>query len=122
MSVSNVSNTTTTDTREQLLLASLSSFPPAFGVDQLADLLDKTPAAILADRSRAPHRVPPACLPYGTQKPVWLLADVVAWLAAHREPTIEPPAAEPAPRPRHRGRPTKAEQARRAAELKGGAA
>lgn len=114
MSVSN----TTTDTRAQLLLASLSSFPPAFGVDQLADLLDKTPAAILADRSRAPHRVPPACLPYGTQKPVWLLADVVAWLAEHREQPTAPPAADDVP-PRRRGRPTKAEQASRAAQERG---
>lgn len=111
-------NTHTDEIRAQLLLASLSSFPPAFGVDQLADLLDKTPAAILADRSRAPHRVPPACLPYGTQKPVWLLADVVAWLATHREPTVEPPAGT-----RRRGRPTKAEAAARAAavQAEGGA-
>lgn len=113
-------NTTTDEIRAQLLLASLSSFPPAFGVDQLADLLDKTPAAILADRSRAPHRVPPACLPYGTQKPVWLLADVVAWLAEHREQPAATPAADVPPR--RRGRPTKAEQAARlaAAQPEGG--
>lgn len=117
------SNTTTTDTRAQLLLASLSSFPPAFGVDLLADLIDKTPAAILADRSRAPHRVPPACLPYGTQKPVWLLADVVAWLAEHREAPVEAPAVEPALRAtRSRGRPTKAEAARRSAAAQEGGA
>lgn len=116
-----MSGSNTTDAREQLLLASLSSFPPAFGVDQLADLLDKTPAAILADRSRAPHRLPPACLPYGTQKPVWLLADVVAWLAEHREQPAAPPEADGVPaRKRRRGRPTKAEALARTAATAGG--
>lgn len=92
--------------QQQLLSASLAGFPPAFGADGLAQLLDKSITAILADRSRAPHRLPPACLPPGTQKPVWLLADVIAWLASHREgqPQTSPPPPTAAATPPKRGR------------------
>lgn len=90
---------------DDLLRASLAGFPPAFGAEGLAHLLDKSVAAILADRSRAPHKLPPACLPPGTQKPIWLLADVVDWLAKNREQ----PKGE-LPKTKRRGRPTKVEQ------------
>lgn len=90
-----------------------AAFPPAFQADVLSLLIGKSVAAILADRSRAPHKLPPACTPPGTRNPTWLLADVLAWLASHREPAAEPP-----PRPRRAarrllktGRPTKVEQA-----------
>lgn len=83
-------------------------------VGDLSRVLRKSVSSILADRSRAPHRLPPACTPHGTRQPLWILGDVLEWLAAHREPNVAPPAVEPAP-PR-RGRPTKAEQARRAVE------
>lgn len=103
-----------------------ASFPPVLNVLQLAELIHKTPQSVLADRSRAPHRLPPSCEPPGTKSPLWLFSDVIAWLAAHRnQPVAAPtPVAEvgtgSAPRP---GRPTKAEQARRAAAAaqKGGA-
>ncbi|MBN8767084.1 MAG: hypothetical protein J0I76_12245 [Thiobacillus sp.] len=95
-------------------------FPPVLNVLQLAELIHKTPQSVLADRSRAPYRLPPACEPPGTKSPLWLLDDVLAWLAAHRQQPAAAPAAvidrrvgEP---PRRRGRPTKAEQARRAAQ------
>lgn len=65
--------------------------PPIFGVSTLSCLIEKAPASIIADRSRAPWRVPPACTPPGAKQPLWLLADVIAWLAAHREQSIEPP-------------------------------
>lgn len=91
------------------------SFPPAFQADVLSLILGKSVAAILADRSRAPHRLPPACSPPGTRRPTWLLQDVLAWLAEHREAPVAAPerAAAKAPvAPRRSGRPTKVEQAR----------
>lgn len=95
-----------------------SNFPPVLTVEDLSRLLDKSRSAILADRSRAPHRLPPACKVPGTT-PRWLLSDVLDWLAAHREPAASAPAPAPAPRRRGRGRPTKVEQIARAQE-KGG--
>lgn len=84
-------------------------FPPVVGVEQLAYLLCISPATLLANRSRAPWRLPPACVPDGSKKPVWLLTDVLEWLAAHREAAAVPvsEATPPPPRP---GRPTKIEQ------------
>lgn len=91
--------------------------PLVLGVFELAEILKKTPTSVFNDRSRAPHRLPPDCTPPGTQKPLWLLSDVLAWLASHRTTLTPAPAAPPPPQdapPRRRGRPTKAEQARRA--------
>lgn len=84
-------------------------FPPVVGVEQLADLLNISPATLLANRSRAPWRLPPACMPDGSKKPVWLLADVLEWLAAHREAAPVAVAKAPPP-PRRPGRPSKIEQ------------
>lgn len=93
--------------------ANLQVFPPAFQADVLSLILGKSVAAILADRSRAPHRLPPACSPPGTRRPTWLLADVLAWLAEHREAPVDAPERAPA-KPRaatgRAGRPTKVEQ------------
>lgn len=95
-----------------------ASFPPVLNVLQLAELIHKTPQSILADRSRAPYRLPPSCEPPGTKSPLWLLGDVLDWLRRYQRPSVPPPAAPAtpdAPRRRGPGRPTKAEQARRAA-------
>lgn len=62
-----------------------TSFPPSFGFEGLSVLLGKDIATIQADRCRAPHKLPPACTPPGTKSPRWLLSDVLAWLASHRE-------------------------------------
>lgn len=101
-----------------------AEFPPVIGVDGLSALLDKSPATIFADRSRAPHKIPPACVAPGSKSPRWVTADVVAWLRQHQEaatPTPEKPAGT-----RRVGRPSKAEQKRReaaaAAAKEGGAA
>ncbi len=98
---------------------SQKQFPPVFGVSTLSALIEKAPASILADRSRAPHRVPPACTPPGAKQPLWILDDVITWLRQHQEPQqpVPGPVAAPEPILRRRGRPPKAEQARRAAAV-----
>lgn len=100
------------------------AFPPVLNVLQLAELIHKTPQSILADRSRAPHRLPPSCEPPGTKSPLWLLEDVLAWLRHYQRspapPPIAPAQTQPADAPRRRGRPTKAEQACRAVAARGG--
>lgn len=60
-------------------------FPPAFGYDHLSILLGRTVASLQRDRYRKPNTLPPACTPPGTKIPRWLLTDVLAWLALHRE-------------------------------------
>jgi len=77
-----------------------TSFPPVFGFEGLSILLGKDVATLQADRSRAPHKLPPACLAPATKSPRWLLTDVLHWLASHRED-------QPPPPPRPRGRPRK---------------
>lgn len=97
--------------RELLSAASAAGFPPAFGVDKLSQLILRDVATIFADRSRAPHKVPPACVAPGTQKPVWLLNDVLLWLASYREsPASVPPQRVAKPKATNLGRPTKLEQ------------
>lgn len=85
-------------------------FPPAFGYDHLSILLGRTVASLQRDRYRKPNTLPPACTPPGTKIPRWLLTDVLAWLAQHREPKVAQHPAKP-------GRPTKSREvaARRAA-------
>lgn len=96
--------------------------PQILNILQIAEMLGKSPQTVIADRSRAPHRLPPACTPPGTRQPLWILEDVLAWLREHQEPPAAPAAALAAAQsPRRRGRPTKAEIARRAAAEKGGA-
>lgn len=83
-------------------------YPPVIGVDELSVLLNKTPQTIFADRSRAPHKVPPACVAPGCKRPRWITADVVAWLRQHQEAAADAPAKSE--QPARAGRPTKAEQ------------
>lgn len=92
-------------------------FPPVLNVLQLAELIHKTPQSILADRSRAPHRLPPSCEPPGTKSPLWLLCDVLDWLRQYQQPVVHAPAPVGGHR---RGRPTKVEQARRSAAAQEG--
>lgn len=68
------------------------SFPPVIGVGELSVLLRKSPASILADRCRAPHLIPPDVTPPGSKQPLWLLQDVLDWLAQFRRPAAPGPA------------------------------
>ena len=81
-----------TDTHE-----TRDGFPPVIGYCLLAVLLHRTVATLQADRCRRPSSLPPACTPPQTRQPLWLLEDVLQWLAEHRE----------APAPRRPGRPRK---------------
>ena len=83
-------------------------FPPVLGIAELGILLKKTSFSIRADRCRAPHRLPPSCEPPGSRQPLWLLSEVLDWLAGHQKPAT--PVPSPPPR---RGRPTKREQLER---------
>lgn len=95
---------------QELMAARLQG--EVWGLSELAAALKKSPRSILADRSRAPARVPPTCTPRGTRVLLWLKSDVLQWLAGHRAP---PAAATPTPStttaaPGRRGRPRKAER------------
>ena len=81
--------------------ADVGTFPPILGYALLSALLGRTVGTLQADRCRKPDSLPPACTPPNTRQPLWLLADVLAWLAEHRE--------APAGRP---GRPLKTRSAR----------
>lgn len=99
-----------------------SSFPPAFGYDGLSLLLGKDVSTLQADRSRARYKLPPACSTPESKAPIWLLSDVLAWLASYREPTTPAPipveSTPPAP-PRRRGPRTKVERLAPAAVKRG---
>jgi hypothetical protein len=107
--------------------AVLVNFPPSFGVGQLSQLIGLSVKTIQTYRTiyrKKPTksgrpRLPPACTPPDSNTPVWLLTDVLIWLASHREAVAVQPASLPpgTHKPRvHRapgalGRPTKVEEA-----------
>ncbi len=75
----------------------------------LGPVLRKSALSIMADLSRAPHRLPPPIRIGGARGALWLESTVLEWLQSHEQGALE--------QPRRRGRPTKAEQlARRLAE------
>ncbi|MBC7788266.1 MAG: hypothetical protein H7Z18_12775 [Methylophilaceae bacterium] len=80
-------------------------FPPIVGVDGLGILLNKKPSSIRVDRSRKPHTLPPACTPPDTQKPLWIVSDVIYWLRSYKETDIRA-----TPVKKQVGPPTKAER------------
>lgn len=57
------------------------TFPPAFGYEHLGQLLHRSPVSLQADFSRKPASLPPAHRPPGTKQPIWLLTEVLVWLA-----------------------------------------
>lgn len=98
-------------------LQSTSTYPPVIGLDELSKLLRKSRSSILSDRTRAKHRLPPACTPPDSKTLLWITEDAIAWLRQHQEP----PATRPQPdsadtalatlaKP-YRGRPSTAETA-----------
>lgn len=93
-------------------------FPPAFGYDHLSLLLGRSVPTLQMDRFRKPWTLPPACTPPGTKSPRWLLTDVLAWLAQHREAKAKNQQ-QPQVEKKKVGAPTKAKRvaARRASVL-----
>lgn len=61
------------------------NFPPVVGYDGLSRLLGRTVQTLQADRCRNPASVPPASTPPGSRTPLWVVAEVIAWLQQHRE-------------------------------------
>lgn len=95
-----------------------SSTPAVFSYGGLSELLGRSPLSLQADFSRKPLSLPPAHLPPGTKNPLWILPEVLQWLAAQPAKTLRPaPAALAVAQARRRGRPTKAEQIAREREL-----
>lgn len=100
---------------EKPILASASSitvatnWPPVLTATVLAELIGMSVRTVLANKSRAPHKLPPACSPPGTKQPLWLLTDVLAWVEAAKLDARRKPEAlnrDPA----KTGRPTIVEQ------------
>lgn len=52
-------------------------------VEQLAELIHKSPASIRSDASRNPEALPPICRLPGTKRLLWRLEDVLAWIESH---------------------------------------
>lgn len=79
------------------------------GVDELAEILHKSPSSIRSDASRNRHALPPICRLPGTKRLLFRAEDVYEWIAGHvdREQGMTPQLlVEPAKR--SRGRPRKA--------------
>lgn len=72
-----------------------STYPPVIGLDELSKLLRKSRSSILSDRTRARHRLPPACTPPDSKTLLWITEDAIAWLRQHQEQVVEPPAPSP---------------------------
>lgn len=58
------------------------------GIDGLAAILHKTPGTIAQDRLRRPDSLPPALVPPGARRPLWIVADVIAWLRQQPETAL----------------------------------
>lgn len=68
---------------EALLVAYQNQLPPIIGADELSILLKRK--SINIDRCNRPDTLPEACLIPGTQKPLWVLEDVIAWIRQFKE-------------------------------------
>lgn len=88
----------------------ISVLPPVIGVDELAVILGRKKERIQADFSQRPWSLPPwVAIPGGRKR--WITEDVFSWL---RNQKIDQADIQSKPPGRKRGRPTKAEQLRRA--------
>jgi len=81
-------------------------------VDELAELLHKSPASIRSDASRNPSALPPICRLPGNKRLLWRMEDVAAWLAAcvdRSAPVTRSVFILELNQPKRRGRPRKSE-------------
>lgn len=79
------------------------------GVDELAEILHKSPSSIRSDASRNRSALPPICRLPGTKRLLFRLEDVHAWIAGYVDrgltDTLQQCPVEPVKR--SRGRPRK---------------
>jgi len=99
-------------TPKQSAIASSIAESDTLDLDGLSRLLHRSRATILTDRCRNPDRVPPACTPPGARYPLWIRADVLAWLREHPDPRHSHPHGGTHVPHRRPGRPTKQETVR----------
>lgn len=57
------------------------------GIEELAQLLHRSPTTIASEVTKAPHKLPPRLRLPGSRKVLWLRTDVFQWIHKHREPT-----------------------------------
>lgn len=78
-------------------------------VDELAEILHKSPSSIRSDASRNRSALPPICRLPGTKRLLFRVEDVDAWIAGYVDRAREgrPPEAFLEPVKRSRGRPRK---------------
>jgi hypothetical protein len=80
------------------------------GVDELAEILHKSPSSIRSDASRNRNALPPICRLPGTKRLLFRAEDVYEWIAGHvdreQQGMTQQLLIEPAKR--SRGRPRKA--------------
>lgn len=62
-----------------------TTFSPTVDRDGLGQLIFKKSDTISMDRVRRPQTLPPACIPPGSQKPIWIVEDVINWLRQFQE-------------------------------------
>lgn len=93
----------------------MSNEVETIGPADLAAILHVSKSLIYkAANGHSPLSLPPRVIPPGSNRLLWLRADVVEWLRAHRQPLHESESApvtvtEAVPASRRRGRPRKAE-------------
>lgn len=65
-------------------------FSTVLSVDQLAQMIHKSPASIRSDASRNPTALPPICRLPGNKRLLWRLEDVQKWLAKYVQDKSHP--------------------------------
>lgn len=55
-------------------------------ISELASILNRSPATIATEVSKAPHKLPPRLQLPGSRRVLWLREDVENWINAHRVP------------------------------------
>ena len=53
-------------------------------IKQLAGILNRSPATIATEVSKAPHKLPPRLRLPGSRKVLWLRSDVEEWINEYR--------------------------------------
>ena len=70
--------------RVRLMSVEVKSFPELglLSVEQLSQLMHKSPSSIRSDASRNPEALPPICRLPGNKRLLWRIEDIAAFLAS----------------------------------------